>query len=260
VRDADEAIEAAPVVEATPRRGIGKRVATAVLLLLLLAAAWWLFGDRFAVDDLAAHEERLRTAVAERPWRSFAVGLAIYVVVSLVPGTTGKALVAAWIFGFWQGLVIVNVGLTIAALASFFASRFVIGDLVAARAGPRIERVNAVLEREGAGYLFVARILHAPYSITNYVMGATRIRTTSFWWATQLGLLPGNLLYVYAGAQAPAITEVAERGIGAILTPGLAAAFVVVTVMPLGVRALARWMVASGRRRAARVRKAAQGG
>lgn len=227
------------------------RVVGVVLVVAALAVLAVLLRDVVSADELAAHEVRLRERIEDRPLASFAIGLAVYVVVSLVPGTTGKALIAGWLFGFVRGLLIVNVGLTIAALVSFAISRGLLRDLVLAKAGPRVARVNDVLEREGAGYLFVARILHAPYSITNYVMGATRIRWTSFWWATQLGLLPGNLLYVYAGAQAPSIAEIVREGPRSIVTPGLLIAFVLVSTVPLLLRWLARWMVARARARRA---------
>jgi uncharacterized membrane protein YdjX (TVP38/TMEM64 family) len=137
----------------------------------------------------------------------------------------------------------VNVGLTLAAMMSFLVSRYVCRDLVTARLGAWLERLNVALEREGAGYLFAGRIVHIPFCVTNYMMGPTRIRTSSFWWATQLGLLPGNIIFVYAGAQAPSIEEIAEHGFSSLVSPGLIVALVAMTVVPLLLRSMVRRIV-----------------
>jgi uncharacterized membrane protein YdjX (TVP38/TMEM64 family) len=206
----------------------------ALVVLYLLARehlTWALFIEK---------EAGLRTWIEQNPWTGFAVCFTVYLGVSLIPGTTGKAIIAGWLFGFWRGIVLVNVGLTAAALLSFAISRYGLHDLVASRCGPRLARANDALEREGAGYLFVARVLHVPFCITNYVMGATRIRLGGFWWATQLGILPGNILYVYAGSQAPSLQELEEHGLLSLVSPGLIIAFVAISILPLLLRPLAR--------------------
>jgi uncharacterized membrane protein YdjX (TVP38/TMEM64 family) len=164
----------------------------------------------------------------------------VYVGVSLVPGTTGKAILAGWFYGFWAGLVLVNVGLTVAACISFCASRYVFRDAIQAKFGARLARVNRALEREGAGYLFCARVLHAPYCVTNYVMGATPLKWRPFWGATQLGLLPGNVVFVYAGHRLPTLEQLAQEGPSALVSPGLIAAFVALSVLPVVARVAIR--------------------
>jgi uncharacterized membrane protein YdjX (TVP38/TMEM64 family) len=190
------------------------------------------------LDDLIAREQALRSSLARRPLIGFFIGFMIYVGVSLVPGTTGKALIIGWFYRFWIGLLIVNLGLTIAAIISFCVSRYIFHDAIVSRYGHRLARVNSALERDGASYLFAARILHTPYSVTNYVLGVTRIRLVSFWWSTQLGILPGNLVFVYAGAQAPTLQELEQQGLRSLFSPGLLIAFIAVSVLPLLARHL----------------------
>lgn len=215
-----------------------------ILILLIFVGAlvtlWLLSREVLSLDWLAKEEARLRGSLAEQPILGFVLGFVVYVGVSLVPGTTGKAILAGWFFGFWAGLVLVNVGLTVAALIAFFVSRYEFRDAIQERFGPRLARVNLALEREGAGYLFCARVLHAPYCVTNYVMGATPIPWRSFWWATQLGLLPGNVVFVYAGHRLPTLEQLADEGVSAMFTPGLIAAFVALSILPLLARALVR--------------------
>ncbi len=90
----------------------------AVCLALVYLAAW----RYLSLDMLAQQEQRLRATVKAHGVASWLVGLAVYVVVSLVPGTGGKAMVFGWLFGFLPALAIVNLGLT-AAAADFVYGR-----------------------------------------------------------------------------------------------------------------------------------------
>jgi uncharacterized membrane protein YdjX (TVP38/TMEM64 family) len=202
-----------------------------------------------SLDVLIEEETRLRESLARHPWIGLGIGFLAYLVASLIPGLAGKAMVVGWFYGFWQALIVVNIGLTIAALVTFSASRYFFHDFVASRYGRRLARVNDALEREGVTYLFAARVLHTPFSLTNYVMGVTRIRPRSFWWATQLGILPGNILFVYAGCQVPTLEELAEQGYLSLLSPGLIVAFVALSVLPLLLRPLMRRLEAFAERR-----------
>jgi uncharacterized membrane protein YdjX (TVP38/TMEM64 family) len=213
-----------------------------------LVALWLASRQVLSLDWLIAEEMRLRGALAEAPVLGFVAGFIVYVGVSLVPGTTGKAILAGWFYGFWPALVLVNVGLTVAALISFFVSRYVCLETIQNRFGPRLERVNRALDREGAGYLFCARVLHVPYCLTNYVMGATPLPWRGFWWATQLGMLPGNVVFVYAGARLPTLEVLAEEGPSALFTPALFVAFVALSILPIVARWAVRRLAPSARR------------
>ena len=135
----------------------------------------------------------------------FVVGFCIYTVLALVPGTGGKAIVYGWLFGFWQAVTIVTVGLTIAAMAIFFLSRYLFRESIERRYTDFLALMNKHLEKEGAFYLVTLRMAHAPFSIVNPVSGASRVRTWTFFWTTVVGLLPANAIWVYVG-NSPAFT------------------------------------------------------
>jgi len=137
-------------------------------------------------------------------------------------------------------VVLVNAGLTIAAMIAFFVARYVVRELVELKLGYYLHRFDAAVERDGGFYLFALRVLHAPYTFLNYSFGATTIRPRTFWWASQLGMLPGNLVFVYAGAQVPSLNELAEKGIWSIVTPDLILAFVLLSIFPFVARLVIR--------------------
>jgi uncharacterized membrane protein YdjX (TVP38/TMEM64 family) len=59
-------------------------------------------------------------------------------------------------------------------------------------------------------------------------MGITKIRTAKFYLVSQLGMLPGTIVYVNAGDQLASITSVSG-----ILSPGLFLSFALLGVFPL---------------------------
>ena len=58
-----------------------------------------------------------------------------------------------------------------------------------------------------------------PFFVVNAVMGLTKIKVFTFWWVSQLGMLAGTAVYVYAGSSIPNLVTLKEKGIGAIFTP-----------------------------------------
>ncbi len=220
--------------------------------LLLLAgvaaaagAAWWFFGDQLNLTSLAEREAELRRYQQENPLLVFGLAFVIYVAVTglSLPGAAAMSLVYAWLFGFWAAVPLISFAATAGATLAFLLSRYVFGRPIQARYGPQLERFNRSLAREGPFFLFTLRLIPAvPFFVINLVMGLTPIRTSTFWWVSQLGMLPGTLVYVYAGSQFPSLKEMAEQGVGSIFTPGVIVAFTLLAVFPFVVRfAMARF-------------------
>ena len=68
--------------------------------------------------------------------------------------------------------------------------------------GGVLRAIDQGVEREGAYYLFALRLVPAfPFFAINLAMGLTAIRPWTFYWVSQLGMLAGTVLYVYAGTQ-----------------------------------------------------------
>ena len=75
-----------------------------------------------------------------------------------------------------------------------------------------------------------------PFFVINLVMGLTPIRTTTYWWVSQLGMIPATAVYVYAGASFPSLAALAENGVGGILKPQLLIAFALLGLFPIIVK------------------------
>ena len=103
--------------------------------------------------------------------------------------------------------------------------------------GDRLRRFNELLRSEGAFYLFSLRLIPAvPFFVINVVMGLTPIRTRTFWWVSQLGMLPGTCVIVYAGSAVPTAQELAAKGTAGILTPQIVIALLLLGVFPIATK------------------------
>ncbi len=146
-----------------------------------------------------------------------------------LPGAAIMTLFAGGIFGLVVGLVTVSFASSIGATFAFLTSRFLLRDSIQAKFGDKLRAINQGIEREGAFYLFSIRMVPAfPFFIVNLVMGLTPLKTTTFYWASQLGMLIGTAVYVNAGMQLAQIDSL--RG---ILSPGILGAFALLGVFPI---------------------------
>jgi uncharacterized membrane protein YdjX (TVP38/TMEM64 family) len=219
------------------RRGRKRRVLVLVLAVAALAGLAWYVKEYVTIETLVVQEQQVRDAIEQRPWQSFAIGLVIYMIVSLVPGTSGKSVIFAWLFGLPRAVVLIIAGLTAAGLAMFYLSRFVFRAEIEHRYGKFLGALNRHLEKEGAFYLLALRMAHFPYSIINFASGASRVRVRTFCWTTAVGLLPGTLLFGWVGIRLPSLDELARQGVGSLVDAPLIAALAASASLPL----LFRW-------------------
>jgi uncharacterized membrane protein YdjX (TVP38/TMEM64 family) len=119
---------------------------TAVLLAVLAGYV----NSYVSLEELVYQEELIRSLIALDPLRSFLVGFGIYTALSLVPGTGGKAIVYGWLFGFWQAVTIVTVGLALTGMVIFFLSRYLFQASIERRYTSFVSLMNKHIEKEGA--------------------------------------------------------------------------------------------------------------
>ena len=206
-------------------------VVAAITLALFLAVRHYV-----TLEALIGQEEWLRSVTAANPVASLLIAFAAYVTISLIPGTTGKSLVFAWLFGFLPGLLLVNGGLTVAAIIAFLLSRYIFQQAVHRRCGNLMRRIDRRLDEADGLFLLTLRLVHAPYTLTNYAAGATDVSLWRFWWTTQLGLLPGNVVFAYAGANLPSLRELARQGFWSLVNFPLLAGLTAVALLPVAIR------------------------
>ena len=159
---------------------------------------------------------------------------AIYLLVAAMslPGAAILTLAGGAIFGFWWGLLLVSFASCLGATVSFLAARFVLRETLEQRFAQRLADINRGIEKDGAFYLFTLRLIPVvPFFVINLVMGLTHMKTLTFYWVSQVGMLAGTAVYVNAGTQLAQLNSL--RG---ILSPGLLLSFALLGLFPLAAK------------------------
>ncbi len=187
-------------------------------------------GRFLEMDQLRAWSASLSAAQAEEPLLVIGTFFAIYVLVTAtsLPGAAVLTIAAGAIFGLVTGTIVVSFASTLGAVLAFLSSRHVLRDFVEAKFGEKLKPVNAGLEKDGAFYLFTLRMVPLfPFFLVNLAMGLTRIKTFTYAWVSQLGMLLGTIAYVNAGTQLGGITSLAD-----VVSPGLLISFAALGILP----------------------------
>jgi pyruvate/2-oxoglutarate dehydrogenase complex dihydrolipoamide dehydrogenase (E3) component/uncharacterized membrane protein YdjX (TVP38/TMEM64 family) len=200
--------------------------------LAAIVAAYFVF-DLGAYLTLAGIKQAVvqwEAFYAENPVVVLAGFFLAYVAVTAasLPGAAIMTLAAGALFGVVTGTVLVSFASTLGATLAFLSSRYVLRDSIEARFGERLKAINAGLERDGAFYLFTLRMIPAfPFFVVNLVMGLTRIRTLTYVWVSQIGMLLGTIVYVNAGTQLARIDS-----LSGIASPQVLGSFVLLGIAP----------------------------
>ena len=216
-----------------------------LLLLGVLAGLIALFFaadlDRyFSLQALQESQARFASLRATSPWLVGGAFMLVYVAMAALslPGAAIMTLAGGALFGVVTGTVLVSFASSIGATLAFLASRFVLRDSVQRRFGDRLQAINDGMARDGAFYLFTLRLVPVfPFFLVNLLVGLTPIRTATYYWVSQLGMLPATLVYVNAGTQIGRLDSLAG-----ILSPALLLSFALLGIFPWLARALGRFL------------------
>jgi len=157
-----------------------------------------------------------------------------YIVITAfsLPGAVWMTLGGGAFFGLFAGTVIVSFASSIGATLAMLISRFLLRDWVQSRFEKQMQIINAGINKDGGFYLFTLRLVPAvPFFVINLGIGLTPLRAGTFYWVSQLGMLPGTLVYINAGSELGKI-----HSLGEILSPTLIASFVLLGIFPLLVK------------------------
>lgn len=206
-----------------------------VLLILItgLAGLFFAFGlqEYLTLEFVKASQTRFQEIYSLQPILVVSLFVAFYIpVIALnLPGATILGLAAGALFGALTGTVIISFASTAGATLACLMSRYLLRDWVQKKFGSRLDRINEGIRKEGAFYLFSMRLIPViPFFVINMVMGLTPMRLWTFYWVSQLGMLPGTFIYVNAGSQIARIDSLAG-----IVSPGLVGSLVLLGFFPL---------------------------
>ncbi|PJE17803.1 TVP38/TMEM64 family protein [Legionella sp.] len=133
-------------------------------------------------------------------WLAPILFLLIYCLASifLLP-TMVLTLAGGALFGPLLGTLFNLMGATLGAASAFYISRHLAIDWLAAKRGPKLEKLISQVERSGWQSVALLRLLPVPFSLVNYSLGMTRIKFSHYVITTFIFLIPGEIIYTYCG-------------------------------------------------------------
>ena len=206
-----------------------------IALLGVIAAAIFSFfyfdlNSYLTLEGMKGSLDTFKSQIADNPVLSIGVFFAIYVAVTALslPGAAILTLAAGALFGLVQGLVIVSFASSVGATLAFLVSRFILRDTVRNKFKEKLKKIDEGVEKQGAFYLFTLRLVPVfPFFLINLLMGLTSLKTWTFYWVSQIGMLAGTSVYVNAGTQLAQIDS-----LSGIVSPGLIFSFVLLGIFP----------------------------
>lgn len=197
-----------------PRRpALLKRALPLVVLVAGLGAFFALDLDvYFSLEALKQNRESLQMFVAENGFLAILAFAGLYAVVVAfsLPGGAIMTLAGGFLFGTIVGGMTVVVGATIGATALFLIARTALGDVLRAKAGPFLTKMEDGFRENAMSYLLVLRLVPLfPFWLVNLVPAFLCVPTGTYVIGTFFGIIPGTFVFASVG-----------NGLGALLDAG----------------------------------------
>jgi uncharacterized membrane protein YdjX (TVP38/TMEM64 family) len=213
-----------------------KIVILAVVISLIVAFKVFNLGQYLTLSYLKESLNEFKDLYEKHRVLVIAGYFIIYVLTTSLslPGASPLGMAGGALFGFWTATLVVSFASTIGATLACFVSRFLLRDWIQNKFGDRVKKVNEGIKKEGAFYLFTLRLIPVfPFWLINLTMGLTTMSLFKFYWVSQIGMLPGTMVYVNAGKELAKI-----ESIKGIFSPSLIISFALIGIFPIAVKKL----------------------
>jgi len=188
-------------------------------------------------EALRENRETLNIFVAGNGVLAALVYIAVYAVAVAfsLPGGAIMTLAGGFLFGALFGTMVVVVAATLGATALFLIARTALGDLLRAKAGPFVRKMEAGFQENALSYLLVLRLVPAfPFWVVNLVPALLGVKLSTYVLGTAIGIIPGTFVFATFGAGLGSVFDQGgEVSLKAILTPEIIAGLVGLAVLAL---------------------------
>ena len=145
-----------------------------------------------------------------------------------VPGAAILTVAGGALFGFVNGTILVSFSSSIGALLAFFASRYLLRSFIMNKFFDQYQKIKINFSANQSAYLLSLRLAPIfPFFLINIIMGLLPIGWRRFYFVSQLGMLPGTIVYVNAGVKLSGLESVDQ-----IMTPPIIISLLLVALFP----------------------------
>jgi uncharacterized membrane protein YdjX (TVP38/TMEM64 family) len=224
--DHDSAMAAPATPNSKNRSALIKRLAPLTVLLAAIIAFFALGLHHYlSFEALHEHREQLLIMVERHPALAPLTFMILYaaVIALSVPGGAVLTIAGGFLFGVVAGSLYVVVAATLGATIVFLTAKTALGDLLRAKAGPRVRRMEEGFREDAFSYLLVLRLIPIfPFWLVNIVPAFLGVGVGTYVSGTFLGIIPGSLVFASVGNGLGAVFDAGETpDLGIIFEPAI---------------------------------------
>jgi uncharacterized membrane protein YdjX (TVP38/TMEM64 family) len=230
----------------TQPRAIWRRWLPLAVLAAAAVAAWSSgLGDCLSFETLRTHREALKAAVAD----NFALAALAYVLVYAaaiavsIPGGVILTVAGGFLFGLLPGTILTVLAATLGATAVFLIAKTALGDVLRAKAGGAVRRMEQGFRENALSYMLFLRLVPVfPFWLVNLVPALLGVPLRTYVLGTLVGIVPGTFVYTSVGSGLDAAFAAGQTpDLRLILKPEILLPLVGLGLLALLPAAVRRW-------------------
>ena len=184
-----------------------------VLIFLTSSLSVLIFDlDQFlSFENIKKSQNSLQSLINENYLFYYVIFFIVYILITTfaLPFAAIKTIIAGALFGLIPGVLLTSFASSIGSTLCFLMSRFVLRNYVENKYRKYLEKVNSGIIKDGIFYLFFLRLSPIfPFFIINLIFGLTKMKATTFYIVSQIGMLIGTVVFVNAGVQLAKINSI----------------------------------------------------
>lgn len=194
----------------------------------------WLYfdlGTLVTFDTIKNNRTLLLATVNSHYWFSVVAYITAYTIDAalFLPATAIMIMLGGFLFGILPTLFYGIIGATLGATSAFLITRYLFGQAMQRRYGPKLAEFNEKLTRQSIRYMLFVRLVPIfPFFLVNTLAGLTLIPLRTFMWTTAVGIIPNLLVYSCIGRQLTTLNSFKD-----IFTPEIILAFAILTLLSI---------------------------
>jgi len=206
------------------------------ILIILIFIISFLSVLIFDLDQLLSFENikksqnNLQSLINKNYFFYYVIFFIVYIFITTfaLPFAAIKTIIAGALFGLIPGVLLTSFASSIGSTLCFLMSRFVLRNYIENKYQKYVEKVNSGISKDGVFYLFFLRLSPIfPFFIVNLIFGLTRMKATTFYIISQIGMLIGTVVFVNAGVQLAKINSIND-----ILSFNIIISFMLIGLVP----------------------------
>ncbi len=196
-----------PKANPNPLRTWGPLIAIVALMGLVFAMGWH---EYLSLEQLGRNYATLDGFISENLLVAILAYALLYIVVVALslPGALALTLAGGLLFGWQIGGPVTVVAATIGATIIFLVAKTSLGETLAAKAGPSINKLREGFQENALSYLLFLRLVPAfPFFVVNLAPALLGVPLRTYVIGTLFGIIPGTMAFSFAASQLGTVIE-----------------------------------------------------